>query len=91
MSLEQNSAPMVDVDDGEQNGDALEEVTSDGGSCDIPDANPPTTQPGPSVLDETESPGHVHPASLTGGTATSIRRPNKRRSAVGGRRLKQQR
>eukprot|EP00961_Rhodomonas_salina_P121406 1634039-Rhodomonas_salina.1 len=91
MSLEQSSAPTVDVDNGEQIGDALEEVMSDGWSSDIPDVNPPTSQPGQSVLDETESPGHVHQASLTSGTATSILCPNKQQSAVGGRRLKQQR
>mmetsp|Transcript_19839 Transcript_19839/g.47208 ORF Transcript_19839/g.47208 Transcript_19839/m.47208 type:complete len:88 (+) Transcript_19839:446-709(+) len=66
MSLEQSSAPAVEVDDGEQELEDLQEVTVDGGSSDIPDVNPPTSQSGPSVLDETESPGHVHPASLTG-------------------------
>eukprot|EP00961_Rhodomonas_salina_P278364 3761214-Rhodomonas_salina.1 len=90
MSLEQSSDPAVEVDDGEQELEDLQEVTLDGGSSDIPDVNPPTSQPGPSVLDETECPGHIHPESLTGGTATSILSPNKRQSAVGGRKLKQQ-
>eukprot|EP00961_Rhodomonas_salina_P250660 3388485-Rhodomonas_salina.2 len=75
MSLEHANAPSA-------------EVTADGGSSDSA-RDPPTPHPEARVFDETEHPGQVCSSSLTSGTATSILRLNKRRSAVGGRRLKQ--